>query len=98
MAARVLIPGVAATPPAPGQGRTSGEPEGITVNTKIRGMLAAGTCAAAAPVCQTSQVSTPASLVRGLRTQDPGTKASVDGMVVRITGLVATFRGDGLPV
>jgi len=36
--------------------------------------------------------------VRGLRTQDPGTKASVDGMVVRITGLVATFRGDGLPV
>ena len=51
-----------------------------------------------APVCKTSQVCTPASLVMGLRTQDPGTKASVDGMVVRITGLVATFRGDGLPV
>lgn len=51
-----------------------------------------------APACKSSQVCTPASLARELRSQDPGTRASVDGMVVRITGPVAIFRRDGLPV
>lgn len=54
-----------------------------------------------APLCkqqQTAALCTPAGLAAQVPAQDPGTRTSVSGHILRITGTVATFRKDGLPV
>ena len=52
-----------------------------------------------APVCaQTPALCTPAGVASEIPDQDPGTRASASGHILRITGTIATFRKDGLPV
>jgi hypothetical protein len=52
-----------------------------------------------APLCaQTPGLCTPAGVAREVPGQDPGTRTSVSGQILRITGTIATFRKDGLPV
>jgi hypothetical protein len=52
-----------------------------------------------APACtQSPGLCTPGSWPAVLAGQDPGTRASASGMVLRITGTSTTFRKDGLPV
>jgi hypothetical protein len=52
-----------------------------------------------APLCtQTPALCTPAGVASEIPDQDPGTRASASGHILRITGTIATFRKDGLPV
>ena len=52
-----------------------------------------------APICkETPAVCTPEGMAGEITDQDPGTVARADGNVLRITGPVATFTKDGLPV
>jgi hypothetical protein len=50
------------------------------------------------PACKETTACTPAGAASELASQDPGTRVRADGLVVRITGTVAVFRKDGLPV
>jgi hypothetical protein len=51
-----------------------------------------------APICQSSQLCDPAYMASQIPSLDPGAQARADGLVLRITGTVAIFHKDGIPL